>query len=90
MDERFAATGLLISSGFIKSFADIWKHIPRSVVYKRMGMNYQRFSRLTNNPSLFTLKELELLARLFDVDTEQLIMMAWRQYAAGKPKKKRN
>lgn len=87
--DRFRATGALITAGFIKSFAEIWKHIPRSNVYRKMGMNYNRFSRLVKNPALFTLKELEHMSRLFEIDPEQLIRMAWQQYIAGKPKRKK-
>lgn len=77
VDKRYHAVGALITSGYIKSFGQIWEHIPRSLVYKRMGMNYTKFARLVNNPQYFTLKELSMLARFFGIDGKILVDMAW-------------
>ncbi|MBN8852875.1 MAG: hypothetical protein BGO55_14930 [Sphingobacteriales bacterium 50-39] len=84
-DRRYNIAKDLISAGKITSFHRIFEIVPKSVVYKDMGINYNRFTKLMANPDLFTLRELSTIAKLIGVDPKTIIDLA---YDTLKPKKK--
>lgn len=77
MDERYNSTRILIEAGYITSIAQIFVHIPITVVFKELGGNYIRLLNCVNDPSKFTLDELFALAQLFQVDELVIILMAY-------------
>lgn len=88
-DKRYAATKVLIESGHIQTFRQIFDHIPRSVVYSDLGINYTRFKELLSNTARFTLQELIILGKLFEMDAKTLIDMAYDQFLTDQKGKKR-
>jgi hypothetical protein len=78
-DQRYTTIRVLIQSGHIKSFRDIFQFIPKTVVYRDLGVNFNRFSRAIIDPAKFTLEELRTLADFFGVDTKTMIDMAYDQ-----------
>ena len=78
-DQRYSTIRVLIQSGHIKSFRDIFQFIPKTVVYRDLGVNFNRFSRAIIDPAKFTLEELRTLAEFFGVDTRTMIDMAYDQ-----------
>jgi hypothetical protein len=78
-DQRYTTIRVLIQSGHIKSFRDIFQFIPKTVVYRDLGVNFNRFSRAIIDPAKFTLEELRTLAEFFGVDTKKMIDMAYDQ-----------
>jgi hypothetical protein len=89
-DQRYSTISVLIQSGHIKSFRDIFDYIPKTIVYKDLGVNFNRFSRATIDPSDLTLNELRTLAEFFGVDPKKIIDMAYEQMVtAGKSKRKK-
>ncbi|MDP4216296.1 MAG: hypothetical protein Q8927_08840 [Bacteroidota bacterium] len=86
-DRRYSTVKVLIETGNIKSFAGIFDHIPKSVVYADLGMNYTRFTKLLSNPALFTLQELITLAGFMGIDPKIIIEMAYTQHLTGKKTK---
>ncbi len=85
-DRRFKTVGFLIQAGHIKTFNDIFLHIPKSVVYTTMGWNFNRFNRLVKSPQLFTISDLIILASLFEVEPDKVIDLVLAQ--ADKKKRK--
>jgi hypothetical protein len=79
-DHRYTAVKVLIESGHIKIFKQIFDYIPVSVVSNSYGSNYTRFVRLIRNPSQFKLKDLVILASLFDVDSMKMIELVFNQH----------
>jgi hypothetical protein len=67
---------------------EIFDHIPKSVVYSDLGMNYTRFVKLIDNPILFTLQELITLAGFFGVDPKVIVDLAYSHLIGKKTKKK--
>jgi hypothetical protein len=88
-DRRYSTVKVLIETGNIKSFREIFDHIPKSVVYSDLGMNYTRFAKLIESPTLFTLQELITLAGFFTLDPKLMIDLAYTQHITGKKTKKR-
>jgi hypothetical protein len=62
----------MIEVGSISGFKEIFDVIPKTLVSKEMGMNYQTFTRKVAEPDLFTIRELIHLASLFDVRSEDI------------------
>jgi hypothetical protein len=79
LDKRYDTIKVLVNSGHISSFRDIFNYIPKTIVYKDLHVNFNRFSRAIHNPALLTMKELMALADLFGIDAKLLIDMAYAQ-----------
>jgi hypothetical protein len=88
-DRRYSTVKVLIETGNIKSFREIFDHIPKSVVYSDLGMNYTRFAKLIDNPALFTLLELITLSGFFGIDPKLMIDLAYGQFLENKKGKKK-
>jgi hypothetical protein len=89
-DPRYASVKALIESGHIKSIRDIFINIPKTTVYKDLGINFNRFDRAILNPSIFRMQELVALAELFEVDAKQLIDIAYEQYLEYEVSRRKN
>lgn len=87
-DPRYRAVGVLIEQEHIKCLPDIFIHIPKTTVYKDLGINFNRFERAIGNPAIFRMQELMDLANLFGVDQKKFIDMAYSQILTVKNKRK--
>jgi hypothetical protein len=54
-----------------------------------MGWNFNRFNRLVKDTQLFTLRDLILLASLFEMEPRKMIDLAFEQWQTDKKKKKK-
>lgn len=79
---------VLIEAGHIKSIRDIFQFIPKTTVYRDLGINYNRFNRAIFDPSIFRIAELVQLAEFFEVDARKFIDMAYEQSLTVKRKPK--
>jgi hypothetical protein len=79
VDPRYGSIKVLIEQGLITSIQDIFKYIPKTTVYKDLGINFNRFDRAILDPSLFRMEELITLADLFNVDSAKIIALAYKQ-----------
>lgn len=78
----------LIEGKQINSFREIFDYIPKSSVYRDLGINYDRFNRILKQIQGFKLEELYQLANLIDVDEKTLLDLAHSQYIMDKKKKR--
>ena len=83
-DHRYKTVKVLIESGIITEFNQIFLYIPKSVVSDDMGINYSRFVRLLQQVELFRLKELIMMSGFFEVDGKAFIELAHSQYILDK------
>jgi len=74
----------MIEVGNISSFKEIFEIIPRTMVSKDMGMNYQTFTRKVAAPDLFTLRELVFMSQLFDIPGETMVKRIITDLASAK------
>lgn len=88
LDPRYSTIKVLIEAGHIKSIRDIFHFIPKTTVYRDLGINYNRFYRAIYDPSIFRLVELVRLAELFGLDARKFIEMAYEQSLTVKRKPK--
>ena len=88
MDSRYTTIKVLMESGHITTFRQIFDYIPKTVVYKDLRVNFKRFSKAILDPSGLSLGELRTLAEFFDLDTKKLIDMAYMQTLTRKNRSK--
>lgn len=67
-DPRYKTVNILINAGAIKSFKEIFVHLPKTVVAKDLHMNNNRMSRLIEEPKDFTFKDIATIAKLAGID----------------------
>jgi hypothetical protein len=89
IDPQYDAVRVLLETGHIKSFPDIFQYIPKTTVYKDLGVNFNRFGRTIYDPSIFTMGELREIAELFGFDPKKLIDIAYEQTLLAKKKQKK-
>ena len=71
-DRRYNAIKSMVDDGSISTFKEIFEVIPKTLVSKDMGMNYQTFTRKVTDPELFTVREILFMANLFGVSSTDL------------------
>lgn len=79
-DKRYISVKNLISGGHIKCFREIFDTIPKSVVYKDLGMNNERFTNLMFNVNLFLLNDLFRIADLIETDKKNILDIVYNQF----------
>lgn len=85
-DHRYDLIKPMIIGGKIKSFNDIFKFIPKTVVATDLGKKVDRFTDLMNRVEGFTLEDLFLMAKSFDIEESQMLMLVENQYKINKDK----
>jgi hypothetical protein len=93
-DNRYNIARIFIEKGEIKTIAQIFDYIPKSVVSHELKTNNNRFTRLINEPLEFKLVELSKIAKLIGIETKVLVNMALqdetRRSRAGKKASRSN
>lgn len=85
-DPRYEIIKLLIEKEQVKSISDIFQFIPKTTVYKDLGINFNRFDRAIIDPSIFRMQELLQLAEMFEIDPREFVTMALEQAISVKNK----
>ncbi|THU32408.1 hypothetical protein FAM09_26815 [Niastella caeni] len=75
-DTRYNIARMFIENGEIKTIAQIFDYIPKSVVSHEIRTNNNRFTRLINEPLEFKLIELSKIAKAIGIETKVLVNMA--------------
>ena len=75
-DNRYNIARIFIEKGEIKTIAQIFDYIPKSVVRNELRTNTTRFTRLIHDPLEFKLIELSKIARAIGIETKVLVNMA--------------
>ncbi len=79
VDPRQRVVRILLRLGDITTFSGIFKHIPPSVVAKRLGMNYRRMKGLIANPGKLDIETVYRLSQLFRVKYDEVMGFAARE-----------
>lgn len=69
---KYKVVKVLIDSGEIKTFNQIFLYITKRAVYIDLGVNYEKFERILKHPDLLTLREMVTLSRLIKCEPIQL------------------
>lgn len=79
-DQRYKAIKSLIESKNIQRFKDIFTIIPISTVREDMKINYNTLRRRIDNVDLLTVRDIRLMAKLFDVEDVLLFQLVQSEY----------
>jgi hypothetical protein len=74
-DVRYTAVKHLMGVDTITNIKGVFDYIPKTVVSKDLGMNYQTFTRKLEDPRLFTVQEILMMAELFGAPAEALFTL---------------
>ncbi|HEY8893872.1 MAG TPA: hypothetical protein VIM79_03625 [Niastella sp.] len=78
-DPRYGTVKVLIEGGYVHTFRDMFQHLPKSVLGFSMGINNTRITRLIDHPDQFTIKEIDRIAALLDIDPWKIIKLVYAQ-----------
>ena len=76
-DGRYSTVKVLLDAGKVKSMKDLFIFMPKTIVFKDLGVNFNRFCRAINDPSGFRIAEIFVLADLFGVEPKVLLDIAY-------------
>lgn len=85
-DPRYEIIKPMLNEGKIQSFPDIFKFIKKSVVAADLGKRGPRFTELIHKVEDFTIKELQIIARLCDLTMEEMFKLVAAELAKRKLK----
>ena len=88
-DIRYKYVRSVWNAGDLRSFAEIFNIVPRSIVATDLGLNYDRFSKKILKPELLTFRDIQRLSRLTDIDPKSIAGLVLDQIEADKKVKVR-
>jgi hypothetical protein len=88
-DKRYNTVKNLIQGGYIKTFREIIDTLPKTVIAQDLKMHHNTFSKLIDNPELFTFKDSYRIAALIDVEPLSIINLVYQQCEADKKGRKK-
>lgn len=88
-EKRIEAIHLLIEKGVIKTWQEIFKYIPRSVVASALGINNNRMKDLVADPSPISLMHLSQIASFLKVKFTLIAELAHKTMPLAKRMKKK-
>ena len=77
-DPRYSVLLSMYEKGHIKSLFDIFKYVPKTRVGLDIGMRVDRLNKFLKRVETFTLKDIESIAVLSDLDLD-VVMELWRK-----------
>ena len=77
-DPRYSVLLSMYEKGHIKSLFDIFKYVPKTRVGLDIGMRVDRLNKFLKKVENFTLKDIESIAVLSDLDLD-VVMELWRK-----------
>lgn len=79
-DKRFDSIKVMIETGHITEFKQIFYYIPKSLIGKHLRTNNPRMSRLVLKVDELTVQEIISISNLFNVDYTKLTGIVFKQY----------
>ena len=88
-DARYDLIKPMFIGGKIKTFSDIFKFIPKTVVATDLGKKVDRFTDLMNKVEGFTVQELFMMATFFELEESEMLSLVENQYKMSKESKRK-
>jgi plasmid maintenance system antidote protein VapI len=88
-DIRYESVKVLIETGRIQEFQQIFNYLPKSILAHDLGTNNNRMTRLINNVDQFTLEELFRISHLLGVKYKTILNIVHNQYFEEQKRKKK-
>ena len=87
-DHRYKTVKVMIETGNITEFRELFATIPKSVVAQDLGTNNNRMTRMIGRVEQFKIEELYKISRLVDVDFRAFINLVTNQFLNSLNEKK--
>ena len=87
VDKRYDSIKVMIETGHITEFKQIFHYLPKSLLSKHLHTNNPRMTRLMENVDDITVHEIVLISMLFDVDYTKVSRIVFTQYFNDKKSK---
>ena len=84
MDKRYDSIKIMIETGHITEFQQIFNYIPKSLLGKHLHTNNPRMTRLVSNVDDLTVHEIVSISTLFNVDYSKITHIVFAQYLKDK------
>jgi hypothetical protein len=84
MDKRYDSIKIMIETGHITEFQQIFNYIPKSLLGKHLHTNNPRMTRLVSNVDDLTVHEIVSISALFNVDYNKITHIVFAQYLKDK------
>lgn len=84
MDKRYDSIKIMIETGHITEFQQIFNYIPKSLLGKHLHTNNPRMTRLVSNVDDLTVHEIVSISMLFKVDYNKITHIVFAQYLKDK------
>jgi len=85
--DHYKAVKVLIETGNIVVFREIFNHVPRTTVANDLGIYYSKFKTYLEQVDRFSIRELYQLARLIGVEGRNIVQLAVEQIEKDKAAK---
>jgi hypothetical protein len=83
-DSRYELIKPMLTAGNIRSFNDIFKYIPKTIVANDLGKKVDRFNELMKHVEKFTLEELFTIARFCFISEAKMLRLVESEYIKSK------
>jgi hypothetical protein len=87
MDKRYDSIKIMIETGHITEFQQIFNYIPKSLLGKHLHTNNPRMTRLVSNVDDLTVHEIVSISALFNVDYNKITHIVFAQYLKDRKNK---
>ena len=87
-DKRVKLVKDLIESGSIKKYSDIYNLLPLTIIVNFLKTNHKRMVKYNLNPDLFTLREINKLAKFLEIPELKMVELFYNELAEKSKKRK--
>jgi hypothetical protein len=86
-DKRHKTVKILIETGNVTTFADIFEHIPKTTVADELGIHFNRMVGMIESVNDIKVNDIFLFAGYFEIDAKVLFELIYNQRSPKKPTK---
>lgn len=79
-DKRYSTVKILIETGNVTTFADIFDHIPKTTVAADLGIHFNRMTRMIGNVNEIKTGDIFLLSTHFGIDAKVMFDLIYNQH----------
>jgi len=83
-DKRYKTVKILIETGNVAAFRDIFEHIPKTTVAEELGIHFNRMSRMIDKVSEIKMSDVYLFSGYFEVEPNVMFGLIDNQHGAKK------
>ncbi|MES1249605.1 MAG: hypothetical protein ABUL46_02930 [Chitinophaga rupis] len=78
-DKRYKTVKILIETGNVTTFADIFEHIPKTTVANDLGIHFNRMEKMKNDVNEIKVEDIFLFSSYFEIDAKVIFELIYNQ-----------